>query len=163
MYYNENNHVHYLYIALTEEIALVQWQNTWDGVLRVQCGNRAGFKRVRSQHDNGKEDRLWQWDCANIAQSDFDDCFWTGYVNSYDQPFFFQCRANYILNGVESNHHNGHEDRQWKFRCCKAANHFTKNCYLTHLINDWDAVMDYSASNTYIFAGAYSYHDNGRE
>ena len=140
-----------------------QWQNSYDGNLKVECGKRQGFNRVRSQHSNGAEDRIWQWDCVDVAKADFGYCYWSGYVNNFDYPMFYQCPSNYIMNGVESYHDNGHEDRRWKFKCCWALNHFTRNCHLTDYINNWDAVMDYTSDNPYIFNGFFSYHDNGRE
>ena len=42
--------------------ASLEWQNNWDTVLNVSCADKQGFYRVRSQHSNYYEDRLWQWD-----------------------------------------------------------------------------------------------------
>ena len=160
-YYESHNYI--IISIFKENDAAVQWQNSYDGLLKVECGNRQGFNRVRSQHSNGPEDRIWQWDCVDVAKSDFTSCYWTGYVNSFDYPMYYQCPSEYIMNGVESYHDNGKEDRRWKFKCCKSLNHFTRNCYLTDYINNWDAVMDYQADNPYIFNGFFSYHDNGKE
>ena len=74
-----------------------------------------------------------------------------------------QCPANYILTGVNSIHHNHYEDRRWKFRCCHAENHFTKNCFASGYINDWNQLIDYSVDQPYVFTGVYSYHVNAKE
>ena len=153
----------YTLITLIGETADIQWNNDWDARLLVECGDKQGFSRVRSQHDNGREDRLWQWDCHTIAKASWDNCYWTDYVNWWDQPFYYQCAANYVLAGVDSYHDNGVEDRRWKFRCCHAPNHFTKGCFVTGYVNDWDAWMDYGVGIPHVFTGAFSYHDNGRE
>lgn len=42
----------------------------------------------------------------------------TGYANNYDALVLFTCPNEGYLNGVHSVHHNGAEDRIFKFRCC---------------------------------------------
>lgn len=76
----------------------------------------------------------------------------------------FRCPVNYVLAGVSSYHDNGREDRLWNFECCKAADHYTRKCEIsTDYVNVWDGDMDYSATNGFVFVGAFSYHDNGAE
>ena len=152
-----------LYI-FTEETAQVQWQNDWDRPLNVRCRNNQAFYRVRSYHDNGREDRHWLWYCRTVLRNTrFTNCQLTGWQNDYDQPLMFQCPANKVLTGVESVHDNGREDRRWKFQCCDANGYYTRNCYLTNWINNWDASMDHAVPSPRVLTGAYSYHDNGRE
>lgn len=139
-----------------------KWQNEWDDHLRVECKDKEGFTRVRSEHSNKREDRRWKWDCSKVAMTKFTKCVWSDYQNGYDTPILFQCPANHILSGIESDHSNKSEDRKWKFRCCVAKNHFTRNCFLTDYINDWDKKMDYTAKD-YVFTGAMSFHSNHRE
>ena len=156
-------HVYDTFTTLIGETADIQWNNYWDGYLRVDCGISQGIRRVRSVHDNSREDRLWLWECHTIAESPWDHCYWTGYVNWFDQPFYSQCAANYVLNGIISYHDNGYEDRRWRFYCCHAPRYTTKNCFVTGYINTWDGWMDYGVGYPYVFTGAFSYHDNGRE
>ena len=81
----------------------------------------------------------------------------------WGEPFYFYCPANYILTGVNSIHENSHEDRRWKFRCCRAENHFTRKCLVNGgYINDWNQMMDYNAG-AYVFTGVYSYYSNERQ
>ena len=153
-----------LYI-FTEETARAQWQNEWDQPLSVHCQhNNQAFYQVKSYHDNRREDRRWQWNCRTVLTNTlFSNCHWTSWVNEYDQPLSFQCPANKVLTGVFSVHDNRREDRRWKFQCCGAKGYYTRNCYLTYWINDWDSSMNHVVHSPQVFTGAYSYHDNGRE
>ena len=153
------------FITLIGETAVTQWlwNNLWDSQLSVVCGDCKGISRVRSMHNNHYEDRRWRVICHTITQASYSHCYWSGYVNWFDQPFAFQCAANYVLNGVFSYHDNHREDRRWRFKCCHAPHYYTKNCFLTGYVNNWDGWMDYGVGIPYVFTGAFSYHDNGRE
>ena len=97
---------------------------------------------------------------SRSCKTSFTKCYWTGdWTNAFGEPFLFQCPANNILTGVQSIHHNNYEDRLWKFRCCHAENHFTRNCFASSFINDWDLMMDYKVDAPYVFTGVFSYHD----
>lgn len=55
----------------------------------------------------------------------------TGYANNYDALVLFTCPNEGYLNGVHSVHHNGAEDRIFKFRCCtprSGNNIFSHTC-----------------------------------
>ena len=138
-------------------------QNCYDGALNVQCNSRSAFYRVRSYHKNCREDRIWQWYCRTIAKNSFSYCIWYWYQNDWDQPLMFRCPANYVMTGVYSYHDNGKEDRRWRFKCCYASKHYTRNCRISSYVNSWDGDMDYSTYSGYAFVGAFSYHDNGKE
>ena len=141
----------------------MQWQNSYDSPLKVQCSNKEGFYLVKSQHSNGAEDRQWEWHCRRVATKNFDKTPWTGYINSFDEPIFFNCQKNHFLCGVESYHSNHAEDRRWKFKCCHSPNHFTRNCHLSGYVNSWDGWMNYQVGNNEVITGVYSYHRNDKE
>ena len=44
----------------------VHYQNSWDGDLYVECCSGDGIYKFQSVHDNGKEDRLWRFDCKRV-------------------------------------------------------------------------------------------------
>ena len=141
----------------------MQWQNDYDGDLRIECGDKQGLFRVASQYDDYTRDRQWQWECRNVAKISLIGCGWTYWVNDFDQPFLFRCPANNILTGVQSYHDSGTEDRRWKFRCCRADKHFTMNCFASDYINDWQQGMNYDVEKPYVFTGVYSFHINEKE
>ena len=148
----------------TEETAQAQWQNEWDKPLNVRCNNNQAFYQVKSYHDNRREDRRWEWKCRTVLRdTKFKNCKLTDWQNDYDKPLMFQCATNKVLTGVFSVHDNKREDRRWKFQCCDAKDYYTRNCYLTDWINDWDASMDHAVPSPQVLTGAFSYHDNGRE
>ena len=138
------------------------WQNAYDGDLNVDCGGTSALYRVRSEHSNGAEDRQWQWECRNVYTA-FDHCYWTGYLNNFDQPIYYKCNHDYVLAGVHSYHDNGPEDRQWKARCCKSSDHFVQDCRITGHINSYDSYMDFMVLSPEVFTGFFCAHDNGHE
>ena len=115
------------------------------------------------RHSNSKEDRRWMWQCKRIVSGAMSSCYWTGYQTNYDEPFIFNCPANYVLSGVNSVHSNKREDRRWNFYCCVASGYCTKQCYWSNYINNWDGYMNYRAPHPRVFTGAYSHHSNKRE
>ena len=141
-----------------------QWQNSYDGVLDITCADNSALNRVASVYEAWAGDRVWQWDClASAASVDFDDCYWTGYVNWFDAPIYMQCEDNYVFNGVYSYHVNWAEDRQWDVKCCKAPNHFTKNCVVSGYVNSYGGAIDYSVTQPRVFTGMFSAHSNAYE
>lgn len=138
--------------------------NCYDGSLYEQCNSRSAFYRVISYHKNCREDRIWDWRCKTVVKSgSFSQCSWTSYQNNWDQPLFFRCPSNQVIRGVSSYHDNGKEDRRWRFQCCKANKHYTRNCKISGYVNSWDGNMDFNAGGNYAIVGAFSYHDNGKE
>ena len=140
----------------------ISFFTVYDKVLDVDCPDRQAFYRVRSEHDNGAEDRIWQWDCTEVTEISR-SCYTTEeYVNDLDSLMLFQCNADHVMAGVYSYHYNLDQDRQWKFTCCRAEGYYTKNCQLSDYLNDWDAAIDYSVSSR-VFVGAFSEHSNSYE
>ena len=46
-------------------------------------------------------------------------CVWSDYINNYDQENVrYECGRNQVVNGFQSEHSSGREDRRWKVRCC---------------------------------------------
>ena len=155
--------VSFLLLLLLLVPGSLQWQNSYDGALDVECGTKAGFNRVRSSYSGWAKDRVWQWDCHDVSEVEFGDCYWTGYVNWFDNPVYVQCEPNYILSGVYSYHANWAEDRRWRIRCCKATNHFTGSCEVSEYTNSYHGGMDYSVSLPRVFTGMFSAHMNSPE
>ena len=50
-----------------EGTAVAQWNNRWDGPLRVVCPPGQGLYGVRSVHSNSKQDRLFSWYCKKVS------------------------------------------------------------------------------------------------
>ena len=49
-----------------DEVAKIEYQNNWDGDLSVECSPSYGFYHFQSIHDNGREDRLWYFECKQV-------------------------------------------------------------------------------------------------
>ena len=152
-----------LFVVVLDIVQAQSWQNNYDQELTVDCGDTSALYRVRSQHSNGAEDRQWLWECRTVVDTAFDDCQWTGYLNSFDQPIYYQCDHNYVLTGVNSYHDNGAEDRRWKAKCCKSSDHFVQDCRVSGYINSYDSYMDFSVDSPEVFTGFFSAHMNSPE
>ena len=64
-------------------------------------------------HRNDKEDRQYEFRCGrNTGRYTTHDCFWTAYLNCWDEVVNFICPHNYVVGGVHSIHNNGKEDRR---------------------------------------------------
>lgn len=67
---------------------------------------------LRSEHDNRKEDRRWDFRCRDTFTVT-PSCFDSGYVNDFDLTLNFQCPSNYVIAGMSSYHDNRKEDRRY--------------------------------------------------
>jgi len=139
------------------------WVNNWDNKLNFQCPDGEHIYRMKSYHDNGKEDRRWEFFCRKGYVGTDSECSWSGEVNNWDKVLDYTCPNNGIVTGLESRHDNGKEDRRWKVRCCKLAVKKGTSCYTTGYINDWDRQMDHRVNAGQAIVGLYSHHDNGKE
>ena len=139
------------------------YQNDVDQPLNFECKSKTALSEIRSVYSTSARDRQFQFNCRKTVSKDFSKCFWTDNVNDFDEPLLFQCPANYVMSGVKSVHHNGREDREWRFKCCKTRHYSTRNCELTDFINVYRSHFNYIAPRNKVFVGAFSFHDNHQE
>ena len=143
-----------------------EYQNDWDGELKVTCDNVHAINYVGSLHDNDREDRIWSWRCKQlqgVSPLIHADCEWTGPQNEYDEPLIFKCNDDGYVAGVRSVHDNHHEDRVWEFYCCKTTQHSLKRCGLSGFQNDYDGPLSFPIRDGSVISGVYSVHDNHKE
>lgn len=94
----------------------------YDELWRRGCGGKSALVDVYSIHDNGHEDRKFDFKCRSIKHAyRLEECKWTTYVNDYDNKVNYNCPDHGILRTVQSVHNNEHEDKRWKFECCRLA------------------------------------------
>ncbi|KAM5169885.1 hemagglutinin/amebocyte aggregation factor-like [Mantella aurantiaca] len=117
---------------------------------------------IISIHDNKREDRVWDFQCQDTF-SNTDSCYWTEYINDFDEEFTFICPFGSVMSGLESYHSNSKEDRRWKFHCCKGEKLATHNCKWSNYVNEFDDYLRWDAPPKTYLTGAHSYHDNKRE
>ncbi|XP_075176863.1 hemagglutinin/amebocyte aggregation factor-like, partial [Anomaloglossus baeobatrachus] len=138
------------------------WINNYDQVLHYECGSQESIKFIYSVHDNKAEDRVWGFGCQNTFYNP-GSCFWTGYVNEFDQEFTFTCPFGLVLSLMHSYHNNDKEDRRWRFLCCNGETAVQSNCRWSGYVNDFDNYLRWDAPPNYHLVGAHSYHDNNKE
>ncbi|KJY94765.1 dermatopontin-like protein [Pseudoalteromonas piscicida] len=98
--------------------------NSYDQAFNFVCPNGQFFVGMSSRHDNGTEDRLFNFNCASMATSSTgaalfaESCITTQYTG-YDQPWTLG--GNGAIIGMSSRHDNRTEDRQTAVSYCSAA------------------------------------------
>ncbi|XP_056009464.1 uncharacterized protein LOC125680077 [Ostrea edulis] len=149
--------------VLLNLLALVySWVNEYDRPFTFTCPQHQSVHRVVSHHDNGKEDRVFDFQCSS-STTDSESCFWTDYVNDFDHPVVFQCPHGGVLDGVSSYHSNHNEDRRFRFYCCEKPGMCLYNCFYSGWANSYDGDLDYTVPAGHVMRGWTSIHDNGHE
>lgn len=140
--------------------------NNFDGILHFQCPAHQSISHMFSIHDNTKEDRQFSLSCTNLS-ADFsrytETCYWTSYINDFDQPMAYNCPLNQYVSGMESIHSNRYEDRRWKLYCCSLATYHMEDCKFSDWANTYDHNIDYTAPTGTTMRGLVSVHDNTKE
>ncbi|GFO48454.1 hemagglutinin/amebocyte aggregation factor [Plakobranchus ocellatus] len=140
------------------------WMTDWDQHFTFSCPDNEMLKTIESIHDNGKEDRVFNFGCTPVPfGASLSGCEWSGYANDYDKLLEFQCHNDAVITGIDSVHDNGKEDRRYKFRCCNPVGLVTHACEYTGIINNYDAHLLYRAPDGMAIKGVSSRHDNGKE
>ncbi|XP_053378654.1 uncharacterized protein LOC123543887 [Mercenaria mercenaria] len=150
------------------QLAAGNYVNDFDQPVNFKCTkDTQTISRVHSVHDNGAEDRRFEFECRDIGHEtdgSSASCAWSAnYENQLDQPLDFVCHLNGFINGMISIHDNGAEDRRWKFLCCKIPDIHMEDCDLTTWTNDLDKPQDYTLPSGKAMKGVFSEHDNGAE
>ncbi|KAF4114840.1 hemagglutinin/amebocyte aggregation factor-like [Onychostoma macrolepis] len=140
------------------------WHNSYDQPLNFQCPAGQSVSFIISKHSNYHEDRLWAFSCKPTF-SPRAKCFLSPYVNKFDQAFTFECPPQHVIAGMSSYHSNYHEDRRWRFYCCKNAciSKVSKNCHWTSHLNWFDETFYWNVPHHNVLVGAGSYHQNYQE
>ncbi|KAF4115342.1 hemagglutinin/amebocyte aggregation factor-like [Onychostoma macrolepis] len=154
-----------LLILLTGLLASGQelrWENGYDQPLDFDCPAGQSISYIKSQHDNRREDRMWEFGCKKTFDT-ARDCFLTPYVNDFDQAFTYECPPHHIITGMASYHGNRQEDRRWQFYCCRGKGYCTSGCQWTTYVNYFDEAFHWTVPNQSYLVGAESYHANRQE
>ncbi|XP_073694652.1 dermatopontin-like [Garra rufa] len=139
-----------------------RWENAYDQPLDFNCPAGQTISSIKSQHDNSKEDRIWEFTCTDTFDPSA-ECSMSPYANDFDQTFTYECPPNHIMAGMSSYHDSGKEDRRWQFYCCRSNGYCTANCEWTTYVNYFDEPFHWVVPNPNYLVGAESYHDNGKE
>jgi len=114
---------------------------------------------IHSKHDNGKEDRLWDFQQSKLLPST--SPVQSGYVNNWDGEFSYFDDLKVFV-GMYSVHDNGKEDR--RFKIYQSSHGMTASSCHWSGTTDWDAEWTLEAdSPSMAITGMWSKHDNGKE
>ncbi|XP_076468374.1 dermatopontin-like [Babylonia areolata] len=104
--------------AITQNCAWTNYVNQYDQPVTYQCPNEGFITGMASVHDNGHEDRRFQFRCCDVAGTLLHSCYFTDWENDWDGILDFIVPSGKILRGVDSFHRNDKEDRRFKFEIC---------------------------------------------
>ncbi|XP_072913801.1 hemagglutinin/amebocyte aggregation factor-like [Hemitrygon akajei] len=93
--------------------------NNFDEEFTFTCPFNSIISGVESYHQNHEEDRRWKFYCCRVENVCNKNCFWTNYLNLFDEYFSWQVPESSYLVSVSSYHDNYHEDRRWKYQYCE--------------------------------------------
>ncbi|MGI4401081.1 hypothetical protein ACR2V8_26850, partial [Klebsiella pneumoniae] len=97
------------------------WINNYDGSMGFNCPYGYVVTGFQSQHSNSHEDRRWKMKCSKKFGMRTHSCYTTNYVNWFDGAMNFVVPWSYYVTGMHGYHHNGYEDRRYRFTLCKAS------------------------------------------
>ena len=84
--------------------------NDWDQpVVTVCSSNQYYIAGVNSYHDNGPEDRRFEYTCCSSRQICTRNCYIVGPVNNYDGKMDYELKPGNVAVGAFSVHDNGPE------------------------------------------------------
>lgn len=92
----------------------------WDSSFTQACPRNYIMTYINSWHSNYREDRRFNFRCSRVPSAYTTDCYWTNYVNYFDEYSSFYARpTDYVITGISSYHNNHREDRRFRFCVCK--------------------------------------------
>lgn len=94
------------------------WVNNFDQYFSYTCPNNYAIAGMVSYHNNNYEDRRFQFRCCGDSSLRYTYCYWTSYLNNFDEYFEWSSDSRTFLAGVSSYHDNHHEDRRFRFYVC---------------------------------------------
>jgi len=111
-------------ISGVSALSKTSYDDQWERRCSGRNGGNSALVGATSWHSNYREDRQWKFYCGNVDNKYYLNnayCSWTNYVNNWDQAVNYNCPSNGIIRTISSYHHNGHEDRRWRFECCRVS------------------------------------------
>lgn len=74
-----------LVLCMTLSLLLVSaedaWMTDYQQEFQFACDDRSWLTGIKSEHDNGQEDRRWNFTCSHSTTNYFStDCAWTGKI-----------------------------------------------------------------------------------
>ncbi|KAJ7371443.1 hypothetical protein OS493_025913 [Desmophyllum pertusum] len=140
------------------------WANDWDLPMDFSCHRGHPIKSLYSYWLDCRRDRVWSFECGNVGNAWYwMSCDgWTTELNEWDGPLFKLCENNGFVSGISSVHDNGKEDRRFKIKCCRSDSHKTCDCSV-EVLNNFQAVLDYTIPEGKVLTGLYSIHRNDKE
>merc|ERR1719171_487632 len=135
--------------------------NGWDGHMNWHTNGHTYVSGLRSWHHNGKEDRVFSPLVTNIGSTQYRRDA-SGWVNNMDGGFTYTCPHNKAIVGFYSYHHNGYEDRRWRFYCAGFHGVGFRAGGWPGWQTSWDAYFAIGCGHNPAI-GFSSYHDNRRE
>ena len=96
---------------------------SYDGHWKRECSGNQFMTDIESWFHTSYKDRAFHFYCHDFPGVTRDDvCEWSNgghWINKWDGDFTFGCAPNMAIVAIESYQNNYHEDRLFKFKCCR--------------------------------------------
>jgi len=138
------------------------WANDWDAHFKFECPAGEAISSLYSVHDNHREDRRWKFACGQLSGGSLGRCTWGAYT-AWDGTWTLGSEGD-VITGIESQHDNHKEDRQYKIKSCKLMDATVKAVH--HDIdwrNDFDGQLSSDLPGQHFLTQITSHHDNWKE
>ena len=137
-------------------------KNSKDKKQYCLCNQGERVVRFASKHYNKEEDRVWDLGCKPInPELTIRGDRWISKTekNKLDEPQLWNgVHSNSFLVGMESEHDNGAEDREYTFCTARSDNFALKQCSAWKKLNDFDEKIDLQLGDEEVIAAITSVH-----
>ncbi|XP_059154330.1 dermatopontin-like [Physella acuta] len=155
----------FTYLALTVSMATMYgvgaFTSDWDTAFDFKCLQGRALNYIHSDYGKFFKDRKWELFCRSVGATSA--CEQSDYVNEFNKPFNYVCPLNKVLTGIASINSDVHEDRRFKFQCCKITGKNPIGCHLTDYVNDWEKKMNFTTLPGKVLNGANSIYDKDHQ
>eukprot|EP00928_Gymnodinium_smaydae_P044476 TRINITY_DN2966_c1_g2_i4.p1 TRINITY_DN2966_c1_g2~~TRINITY_DN2966_c1_g2_i4.p1 ORF type:complete len:419 (-),score=46.40 TRINITY_DN2966_c1_g2_i4:469-1725(-) len=116
-----------------------------------------------SEHDNGAEDRRWQFMRSQLPGGfSLSGCTWSSFT-SMDSVFSLESPTGNVVAGARSYHDNGREDRSYGIYWCLLNGGMEIERQWTNQMNAHDGSWIYTSPTNRFITGMWSDHSNSAE
>ncbi|XP_033726019.1 hemagglutinin/amebocyte aggregation factor-like [Pecten maximus] len=95
--------------------------NYYDDTFEKACSGHGFLNGLYSIYNEHFVDRRWRVRCCYPVRHDACNCYYTGYVNWYQETLNYAVPSNRFVAGIRSLYSAHYRDRTFSFRICEVA------------------------------------------
>ncbi|XP_041091558.1 hemagglutinin/amebocyte aggregation factor-like isoform X2 [Polyodon spathula] len=94
------------------------YMNNFEQDFHYYCPGESFISGIHSYYENRYKDRRWQFYCCGMSGVSRRNCYWTNYVNQFDEAFLWAVPDKYYIAAVSSYFVSSYKDRRWSYLLC---------------------------------------------